>query len=90
MEVNWQAPGKGGWLKLYKNGKQVVDYKGTTWYQDKDKGPYFKFGNYKGHDAWKGTVEGAVLYFDAGRMAVGDNSTYKMVDPAAYSPRPAR
>ncbi len=89
MEVNWQPPGKGGWLKFYKNGQLIVDYKGTTWFEDKDKGPYFKFGNYKGSVQWKGTEEGAILYLDAARMALGENSTYKMVDPAAYSPRPA-
>ncbi len=90
MEVNWQAPGKGGWLKFYKNGQLIVDYKGTTWFEDKDKGPYFKFGNYKGSVQWKGTEEGAILYLDAARMALGEKSTYKMVDPAAYSPRPTK
>ena len=90
MEVDWQAPGKGGWLKLYKNGQLIVDYKGTTWFEEKDKGPYFKFGCYKGGSTWRGTEEGAVLYFDSARMAVGPDSTYKMVDPAAYSPRPAK
>jgi hypothetical protein len=90
MEVDWQAPGKGGWLKLYKNDKLIVDYKGTTWYQDKDKGPYFKFGCYKGGSTWRGTEEGAVLYFDSARMAVGDSSTYKMVNPATYAPRPTK
>jgi len=89
MEVNWQAPGKGGWLKLYRNEKQLIDYQGTTWYQDKDKGPYFKFGNYKGGLQWRGTEAGAILYVDAARMALGESSTYKMVDPAAYTPRPA-
>ena len=90
MEVNWQGPGKGGWLKFYRAGKQLVDYKGTTWYDDKTKGPYFKFGTYKGIASWRGTEEGAVLYVDAARMALGANSTYKMVDPAAHAPKPAR
>jgi hypothetical protein len=90
MEVNWQGPGKGGWLKFYKNGKQLIDYKGTTWYDDKDKGPYFKFGNYKGGGKWRGTEEGAILYVDAARMALGESSTYKMVDPAAYAPKPVK
>jgi hypothetical protein len=88
MEVNWQGPGNGGWLKLYKNDQLIVDYKGTTWYQEKDKGPYFKFGCYKGGSTWRGTEEGAVLYFDSARMAIGDSSTYKMVAPAAYAPLP--
>ncbi|MFA6960884.1 MAG: polysaccharide lyase [Opitutaceae bacterium] len=90
MEVNWQAPGNGGWLKLYMNDTPIIDYTGTTWYQDKDKGPYFKFGNYKGSLQWRGTEEGAILYFDSARMAVGDSSTYKMVDPATYAPRPTK
>lgn len=90
MEVNWQGPGKGGWLKLYKNDKLVLDHQGTTWYEGKDKGPYFKFGNYKGALQWKGTEEGAVIYFDSGRMALGEQSTYKMVAPSAYSPRPEK
>lgn len=90
LEANWQPPGKGGWLKLYLNGKVVVDYTGTTFYEDKDKGRYFKFGNYKGGGTWKGEEAGAVLYFDSHRMAVGENSTFQMVDPATYSPRPAK
>lgn len=90
MEINWQGPGKGGWLKLYKNDQLVLDYQGTTWYEGKDKGPYFKFGNYKGSLQWKGTEEGAVIYFDSARMALGGQSTYKMVAPSAYSPRPEK
>ncbi|HSI83948.1 MAG TPA: polysaccharide lyase [Candidatus Methylacidiphilales bacterium] len=87
LEINWQGPGKGGWLKLYKNDKLVVDHKGTTWYDEKDKGPYFKFGIYKGKNKWKGEEATTVLYFDSARMALGENSTYKMVAPSAYSPR---
>ena len=90
MEVNWQGPGKGGWLKLYKDGKVAIDFKGTTWYDDKDKGPYFKFGTYKGVGKWRGTEESAILYVDAARMALGESSTYKMVDPAAYAPKPVK
>jgi len=90
MEVNWQPPGKDGWLKLYKNDRQVVDYQGTTWYEDKDKGPYFKFGIYKGGGKWKGEEQGAILYFDSARMALGETSTYKMVAPSTYSPRPGK
>lgn len=90
MEANWQPPGKGGWLKLYLNGKVVVDYKGTTFYEEKDKGVFFKFGCYKGGATWKGTEEGAVLYFDSFRMALGESSTYQMVDPKTYAPKPVR
>jgi hypothetical protein len=90
MEVNWQGPGKGGWLKLYREGKLLIDYQGTTWYDGKDTGPYFKFGNYKGSTQWRGTEEGAVLYLDSARMALGDSSTYQMVDPKTYAPKPVR
>jgi len=90
MEANWQPPGKGGWLKLYLNGKLVVDYTGTTFYEGKDKGRYFKFGNYKGGGSWKGEEAGAVLYFDSFRMALGQNSAYQMVDPKTYAPEPVR
>lgn len=90
LEANWQPPGKGGWLKLYLNGRLVVDYQGATFYEHKDKGRYFKFGIYKGGGTWRGEEAGAVLYFDSLRMAIGEQSTYQMVDPAAYSPRPSR
>lgn len=90
MEVNWQGPGKGGWLKLYKEDKLVIDYKGTTWYDGKERGPYFKMGLYKGSRPWKGTEEGAILYLDSARMALGESSTYKMVDPKTYAPKPVR
>lgn len=90
MEVNWQGPGKGGWLKLYREGKLLLDFKGTTWYDGKDSGPYFKFGIYKGGTQWKGTEEGAILFLDAARMALGETSTYQMVDPKTYAPKPVR
>lgn len=90
MEVNWQGPGKGGWLKLYKNDELILDHKGTTWYEGKDKGPYFKFGIYKGNSKWKGEEASTILYFDSARMALGESSTYQMVAPSAYSPRPAK
>ncbi|MDQ8206330.1 polysaccharide lyase [Coraliomargarita sp. SDUM461003] len=87
MEVNWQAPGDGGWMKLYKNDELVVDYTGPTWYAGKDKGPYYKFGIYRGSKKWPGSVERSKLVFDAFRMALGDRSTYEQVAPSAYEPR---
>jgi len=88
FEINHQAPGNGGWAKLYKNDELVVDYKGTTWYEGKDKGPYFKMGLYRGSNKWPGTVERSILYFDAFRMAIGEDSTYEQVAPSAYTERP--
>lgn len=90
MEVNWQGPGKGGWLKLYKDDKLILDHKGTTWYDDKERGPFFKMGLYKGNSKWKGEEATSILYFDAARMALGESSTYKMVDPKTYAPKPVR
>ncbi|HBR93762.1 MAG TPA: hypothetical protein DEA90_06320 [Opitutae bacterium] len=88
LEVDWQAPGKGGWMKLYKNDELVIDYKGPTWYEGKDRGPYFKFGIYRGWGGWKGTEAHSKLVFDAFRMAVGKDSTYEKVAPSTYAERP--
>lgn len=82
FEVNWQAPGDGGWMKLYKDGELVASHEGATWYEGKDLGPYFKFGLYKGSGNWRGEEKGAHLYFDSFRMATGENSTYELVAPA--------
>ncbi|WP_309399727.1 polysaccharide lyase [Cerasicoccus maritimus] len=87
LEINLQAPGDGGWMKLYKNDELVADYEGTTWYEGKNKGPFFKMGIYKGSNKWKGDEAGAHLRFDAYRMAIGENSTYEQVAPSAHSPR---
>ncbi|MGE9289349.1 MAG: polysaccharide lyase, partial [Puniceicoccales bacterium] len=77
MEVNWQAPGDGGWMKFYKNGELVIDHKGTTWYEGKEKGPFFKMGLYRGYGGWPGTEEESILVFDSFRMALGEDSTYE-------------
>ena len=87
MEINHQAPGKGGWIKLSKNDQLVADYEGATWYEGKNKGPYFKIGLYRGSNKWPGTEERSVLYFDAFRMAIGEDSTYEQVAPSTYSKR---
>jgi hypothetical protein len=82
MEVNWQSPKSGeGYLRLYRDGEQVIDYQGPTWYEDKVQGPFFKMGIYKGGAAWKGEESQNIMYFDEFRM--GDKSaTLKQVDPA--------
>ena len=82
MEVNWQSPTTGGgYLRLYKNGELVVDYKGATWFDGKTAGPFFKMGVYKGSGTWKGEEPGAVLYFDDFKM-VGAGGKREDVDPA--------
>lgn len=82
MEVNWQSPQTGGgYLRLWKNGEQVVNYEGPTWFDDKTSGPFFKFGMYKGSGTWKGEESRAIAYFDEFRM--GDQSVSReAVDPA--------
>lgn len=81
MEVNWQGPTAGtGYLRLFKNGKQILDYNGPTWFDDKLDGPFFKMGTYKGSGTWKGEEPGAVLYADEFRMT--DTGSRDDVDPA--------
>lgn len=81
MEVNWQGPTAGtGYLRLFKNGKQIIDYKGPTWFDDKLDGPFFKMGTYKGSGTWKGEESGAVLYADEFRMT--DTGSRDDVDPS--------
>jgi len=85
MEVNWQSPKSGGgYVRLWKDGQQVVDYQGPTWFEDKTSGPFFKMGVYKGAGTWKGEESGAVLYFDEFRM--GDKTVSReAVDPTKQS-----
>ncbi|WFB36254.1 polysaccharide lyase [Kiritimatiellota bacterium B12222] len=82
LEVNWQSPKSGGgYFRLFKDGEQVIDYEGPTWYEEKVQGPFFKMGVYKGAGSWKGDESRAYMYFDEFRM--GDASVTKdQVDPA--------
>ncbi len=82
LEVNWQSPKSGGgYFRLFKDGEQVIDYEGPTWYEDKVQGPFFKMGVYKGAGSWKGDEAFAYMYFDEFRM--GDKTVTKdQVDPA--------
>jgi len=82
MEVNWQSPKTGGgYLRLWKNGVQVINYAGPTWFDGQTKGPYFKMGAYKGGGSWKGEEDRTILFFDEFRM--GDkSSTREQIDPA--------
>lgn len=85
MEVNWQSPQTGGgYLRLWKNGQQVVNYEGPTWFDDKTSGPFFKLGMYKGSGTWKGEESRAIAYFDEFRMGDKDVSR-DAVDPAKQS-----
>lgn len=82
MNVKWSATEGEGFLRLWKNGKVVVDIKGPNTYLDAT-GPYFKMGIYKG---WKdrmtpnGVVSERVIYHDSFRMA-GAGASYADVAP---------
>jgi hypothetical protein len=74
-----------GFLKIWKDGKQVLDYKGPTSYNDKQ-GPFVKQGIYKGWQQMgvdKATVR--TIYHDEFRMA-GPNGSYEMVAPGGGKP----
>jgi hypothetical protein len=80
MHVKWTHLAS-GFLKVWVNGAQKVDYVGPT-YMDygSGNGPYFKMGNYKGSSGWSGTSP-RIVYVDEFRM--GDaNSNYAEVDPS--------
>lgn len=82
MEVNWQSPQTGGgYLRLYMNGKEVINFDGPTWYDGKTAGPYFKVGIYRGKTNWKGDEDKSILFFDELRMG-GAKTTRDEVDPA--------
>jgi hypothetical protein len=69
-----------GFLKIWKDGKLVVDYKGPTSYNDKI-GPFVKLGIYKG---WAQIAVDVVtvrtVYHDQFRMA-GSGGSYAAVAP---------
>jgi len=81
VHVSWTHEAD-GFFKLWLNGELMVDYEGPT-YMDypKQKGPYFKIGNYKGAGNWPGTAP-RVLYFDEFRMGDAEAS-FEEVNPAA-------
>jgi hypothetical protein len=58
IHVRW-SPGDDGWLRVWIDGDEVVDYQGPIGYRDL-LGPYFKFGLYRDP-----TPESVVIYHDA-------------------------
>jgi hypothetical protein len=74
-----------GFLKVWKDGKLVVDYKGPTSYNDQQ-GPFVKQGIYKG---WhKMAIDAATVrtvYHDEFRMA-GPGGSYEAVAPGGGVP----
>lgn len=81
LEVNWQAPGQGGWLRLFKDGQLVLSHQGTTYFTDKSSGPLFKVGLDRGTGKWRGDPSGSILYVDAIHIQQGA--------PAATTPPPS-
>ncbi len=103
MHARWTGD-KDGFLRLWmKVGKedyaQKINYTGRTWWNDEDKGPYFKMGAYLGDPNWKGPRE-RTLYTDEYRLGnaqarfedvapVGDARRPGRREGSAGSPRPA-
>jgi hypothetical protein len=84
----------GGFIKVWKDGKQVVDYRGGVFFND-IQGPYLKFGNYK--TAWKpdsswggpSAFSDRLHFFD--ELRIGDaNATYEDVVPRCGEDQTAR
>ena len=71
----------GGYFRLFKNGKEVINYEGPIWHDEKQAGPYFKVGMYRGAAGWKGEEADSILFFDELRMG-GAKATKDQVDPA--------
>ncbi len=87
MNVKWTG-NKDGFLKLWmkignRQYTQKIDYKGRTFWNDEDTGPYFKMGLYKGDPNWKGTAP-RILYTAEYRLG-NANSSFAEVAPAGTS-----
>lgn len=86
MQVKWTGNAD-GFLKFWvkkENGanySQKIDYKGRTFWNDEDKGPYFKMGLYMGDPGWKGPAERTV-YTDEYRLGNAE-CDFHDVDPSA-------
>jgi len=90
MHVKWTGNTDGFlklWTKIGNNSyTQNVDYKGRTFWNDEDEGPYFKMGLYKGDPDFKGAAP-RVFYTDEYRL--GDaNSSFEEVAPGGVATVP--
>jgi enterochelin esterase-like enzyme len=85
MHAKWTGDKDGFcklWMKVHDNNYfQKMDYAGRTWWNDEDKGPYFKLGAYMGEPGWKGPAE-RTLYTDEYRLG-DENSSFDEVAPGA-------
>jgi hypothetical protein len=82
VNVKW-SPHSDGFLKIWRDGKLMVEHKGPNLYNDA-LGPYFKMGVYKANwvkAAPHPTVKTRLAYFDEFKKA-GANGSYELVAPA--------
>jgi hypothetical protein len=82
VNVKW-SHSSDGFLKVWRDGKLMVEYKGPNLYND-ELGPYFKMGIYKANwvrAAPHPSVKTRLAYFDEYKKA-GANGSYDMVAPA--------
>jgi hypothetical protein len=79
--VKWDWT-ESGYLKVWKNGKLVIDRAGAIGYNDGTSLPYFKMGLYKG---WKSNlpydpqVTDRTVFYGPLRISSGDNASYDVV-----------
>lgn len=83
MHAKWTGD-KDGFVHLWMktgaaNYAQKIDYRGRTWWNDEDKGPYFKMGAYMGDPKWQGQSP-CILYTDEYRMG-SDKARFEDVAP---------
>ncbi|MGQ9620094.1 MAG: alpha/beta hydrolase-fold protein, partial [Bacteroidales bacterium] len=73
------------WIKADDNNYfQKISYKGPTWWNDEDKGPYLKVGLYMGDPGWKGPEE-RTLFTDEIRIADEKQSFNDVAPPGAVA-----
>lgn len=76
-QVKWTSKDD-GFIRVWKNGKQIVDYKGRTEYDDIE-GPFFKMGLYN----WEDVDRNYVIYHRDYRRG----NSFQAVDPSVERPQ---
>jgi hypothetical protein len=93
MHAKWTGEPDGFlhfWVKPARAAEwqQKIAWKGRTFWNDEDRGPYFKMGLYTGDPGWKGPPH-RTLYTDEYRL--GDaNATFEDVAPRGAPAAPAK
>jgi hypothetical protein len=81
MHAKWTGDNDGHfqlWMRFGNDPyEKKVDYKGATWWNDEDTGPYLKIGAYMGEPGWKGP-ESRTVYTDEYRLG-DDKSSFEEV-----------